>query len=409
MKNEICTKLPSLTALLTLVITGFATSSPAQAGEKVYFRTVDDVVFWCDQSQLECQMDPVGKLASIIHLTPLLGPESSSKLQDGKSAKSAFDLNVNGRLFEKYVLDLIRFKKVAFDTIVDAENTLNICEDLGLPQAERFICRTIFKKAPRHRQKFAEENECPPYYLRVQGNPDYQTPTAGNDFCVMKYSAKIDSKGRAVSIIDEPPTIVSQLKDAIDACRANGENYHVMTNDEWMTLAREIENTAANWNLGAGPVGSGFLSGGGDQLAGAPAGSDIEPYYLTSTRNNWKQKRTHILSDGSVIWDVGNRTHWTSTQIRSTEASIRIGEKIELTNQLRMRRIFTLYEDKDFLPRGTYAEQQGIGAFFAHANTGYFPYILRGGAGIFRFSVIDSPRRPPDALAFFFRCTYSLP
>lgn len=43
--------------------------------------------------------------------------------------------------------------------------------------------------------------------------------------------------------------------DAIAACNAIGPGYHLITNNEWMTLARNIESVAHNWSSGV--VGDG--------------------------------------------------------------------------------------------------------------------------------------------------------
>lgn len=37
---------------------------------------------------------------------------------------------------------------------------------------------------------------------------------------------------------------------AIDACKSMGEGYHLITNNEWMTIARNIEATSQNWSSG---------------------------------------------------------------------------------------------------------------------------------------------------------------
>jgi len=38
--------------------------------------------------------------------------------------------------------------------------------------------------------------------------------------------------------------------EAIAACQSMGVGYHLITNDEWMTLARNIESNGKNWSTG---------------------------------------------------------------------------------------------------------------------------------------------------------------
>lgn len=38
--------------------------------------------------------------------------------------------------------------------------------------------------------------------------------------------------------------------EAIAACQSMGSGYHLITNNEWMTIARSIEANPTNWSSG---------------------------------------------------------------------------------------------------------------------------------------------------------------
>jgi hypothetical protein len=38
--------------------------------------------------------------------------------------------------------------------------------------------------------------------------------------------------------------------EAIAACKSLGQGYHLVTNNEWMTIARNIESQGENWSTG---------------------------------------------------------------------------------------------------------------------------------------------------------------
>jgi len=113
--------------------------------------------------------------------------------------------------------------------------------------------------------------------------------------------------------------------------------YHLITNAEWMTIARNIEQVSDNWY--GGVVGTNFLfSGHNDNSSSSLAASiDSDPYYGTgdsdstcdgsyynfsssddtiSGRACVGQKRTMVLSNGEIIWDLsGNVWEWNADVI----------------------------------------------------------------------------------------------
>ena len=103
----------------------------------------------------------------------------------------------------------------------------------------------------------------------------------------------------------------------LNAINGFTNNYDLISNPEWMTIAYEIEKTAANWS--SGTVGTGMLNRGhSDSSAGVLGITDQSNPYIGTGNNSgqapgsgWEQKRTHTLSNGQVIWDfAGNTMEW---------------------------------------------------------------------------------------------------
>lgn len=184
---------------------------------------------------------------------------------------------------------------------------------------------------------------CPAGFIHVPGDPLYAT----KDFCVMKYEAKVDDDGDGLgdttcqegtyqtwpnnqagcevgsggrtlvsSAQGYPLARINQTTSA-SACEALGTGYHLITNSEWMTIARNIEKRGSNWSTGA--VGSGHLYRGhtdNNPPNALEAGSDSDGYTGTGNSGASEQRRTHTLSNGEVIWDLaGNVYEWTNDTI----------------------------------------------------------------------------------------------
>lgn len=222
---------------------------------------------------------------------------------------------------------------------------------------------------------------CPQGYTLVPGDPKYQT----QDFCVMKFDAKCadigdrqtglapkagatcsgrsvdggyggvyknngagcsclaENKKQVVSTASGFPITYIALSDKTNSdakalCKSIGG--HVMTNNEWMTVARNVEKVSANWcnqdgtGCGAPPGTKGkILAGGhGDNenepmaSAGGPgaliANTDDLPCFGTTTDGSNRcggkssQKRTLNLTNGNILWDfAGNVWQWVDAEV----------------------------------------------------------------------------------------------
>jgi prepilin-type N-terminal cleavage/methylation domain-containing protein len=186
---------------------------------------------------------------------------------------------------------------------------------------------------------------CPTGYIRVPGNSMYGT----KDFCVMKYEAKAvdinnptvglltpntgsntiadnttpttSANGRAVaSVASGYPIANINQTTASSYCISAGAN--LITNAEWMTIARNIEAQLNNWTTGTAAssiIGVGGLYRGhsdNNPTTALEAGLDNNGYIGTGQSGFSIEKRTHILSNGEIIWDMsGNVFEWINNNI----------------------------------------------------------------------------------------------
>lgn len=208
----------------------------------------------------------------------------------------------------------------------------------------------------------------PAGWIVAPGNSSYST----TDFLVMKYEAKCAATADPTTGLTSPTTGTGGYADNTTACTSanskqvvsvasgfpivnvsqtnsitrcstvsvGGSAAHLITNNEWMTLARGAEAQTANWY--GGVVGTNFMFMGhndnGPAAALAASTDDNSPYSgtndsasscdgvysnfvvgddTTSGRACVGQKRTFTLANGSVIWDLsGNVWEWTNNTIQ---------------------------------------------------------------------------------------------
>ena len=172
-------------------------------------------------------------------------------------------------------------------------------------------------------------------YVWIPGNPKFGTMPG---FCVMKYEAKDDGSGNAVSTATGTPYVSISQRTAQDKANAACTGCHLISEAEWMTIATNALWQNANWcNTDGSACGfapgtaSKYLASGHNDNAPAQAltasATDSEACYGTITAGTntacgsaGTQKRTLTLSNGTIIWDIpGNVWEWTDAWIIGNE------------------------------------------------------------------------------------------
>lgn len=146
----------------------------------------------------------------------------------------------------------------------------------------------------------------PKNYIPVPSREDQYEAS----FYVMKYEAKLENKGsssaKAVSKPEDDPISRVSYDEAVMLCRNNGPRYDLIKNSQWQNIALAIEETDINWSRGRrGLSDDNALNCGVTLGAAKPANSDDQKDCADSTCNTqWDfKRRTHILSNGQIIWD----------------------------------------------------------------------------------------------------------
>ncbi len=274
---------------------------------------------------------------------------------------------------------------------------------------------------------------CPPEYVAV---PKNENVDANADFCAMKYEAK-NVGGVATSEAPNTPWINIHQVDAIAACDAlNGINsvvnkYALISNEEWMALARNIEATTGNWDTGI--VGSGHMNRGwsrgffgeGDMNTWFASVSDSTCLFNHAVDNcapagPFHLKRTNILSNAEEIWDIGsNVIEVTSTTFnRVTDKPYSSGDGALVNDFRTLISIDTLVGTSDvfalkrWAPLGhpAYDSTYNVGEVYL-GDTTVGGAIVRGGfynggirSGVF---AMDLSIGPTDTwFGMGFRCVY---
>lgn len=237
--------------------------------------------------------------------------------------------------------------------------------------------------------------------------PAYPKVGINESFCIAKYEMKDVGGGVAGS----QPSIVSwgsiDRPNAIAECNAlDGamSDYFIPSNAHWQAIARNIERQASNWSsniVGTGSLNAGNKDGGGNLVADADdsngcAGLGTNTHDAGAVTNDcgggWHlNKRTHVLSNGEVIWDfAGNVWEFVSDNVTGDIAPSPAlntfgsdawreftlndvncgGDCFPLSDAVSTNRNF-------FGPEGDYDSSHGVGQMYM--GDSYGGIIIRGG------------------------------
>lgn len=244
---------------------------------------------------------------------------------------------------------------------------------------------------------------CPTGFVEVPGDSALGT----SNFCVMKFEPRAWQDADADGVVDDseidpygcpnatcsgyarfvagqkvPVSAPTGLpwrgasgSESFSICASLGPKYSLISNPEWMTIARNAENVAQNWS--SGTVGTGCIWKGNTGTAGTcsyNAGT-----WETRAENLRDSKGKLTLSNGSEIWDFNSNmqehVNWTVSFTR-TYAPTGCARGYTELNAVGCS---STYPDASILPsNGTLLNANGIGQF--HSSNTTNGATIRGGA-----------------------------
>lgn len=268
-------------------------------------------------------------------------------------------------------------------------------------------------------------SSCPQNYVYVNANPLMGT---FSDFCVAKYEMK-DNATIATSTPSNTPWVNISISDAEAKCLAIGQ--HLISNQEWMTLARAVEYDPTNWQSGAidtGALHHGHSHGTTPTMQSANEDDFYSCAYTTDTPllfslcgDAGAQRRTLNLPEGEVIWDfAGNADEWIDWDLHASGINMAYLNGATLNNSTFANAIATApslaLNHFKFTPSKSSWNHttQGVGmintsAVYANAYAargGNYQDGLLWGAGIYTLDFMtDSPTSTNSTTGF--RCAYT--
>lgn len=321
---------------------------------------------------------------------------------------------------------------ITIDSIADVTMTISVsCPYADSPSISKIDINMEYNNPKEYiNLSTLNKGSCPTGFILVPGSAEYNT----NDFCVMKYEAKVDTNGDGIGEttqttgyntwpanthpISETNKITSSAEGypiaRIDQntaiAAAQNPNFinncdsscHLITEAEWMTIAQNVTSVKSNWSNNS--VGGGYIFSGHND--GSPANAltanidDNEGYQgtgnsstdttITNSMVGASQRRTLKLTNGEVIWDfAGNLFEWTSGKTNGTSAqqpgvtgnnfgSLIDWDYIDVYGSLEIDP--NPYESSSSLfPIGMWYSTQGIGQLFSSTTDTALRGIIRGG------------------------------
>lgn len=228
-----------------------------------------------------------------------------------------------------------------------------------------------------------------------------------DDFCVMQYEAK-NIGGVPTSQADLSPWTGTYPDEAKALCQSLGEYFDLISNEEWLKVAKQVESVDRNWT--GGLVGSGCLFRGNNNQPEPwnPCGYGFGDGSIDFGSNRSERARFELPSGQSVYDLAGNVSEW----VDWTKG----GEMDRAP--LDCAQVDTQFPDincsltaEQYSPsNANYTSAQGIGKFLG----GQGGYATRGGAnwggdsvGVFALSLARGGGNNDGDNGF--RCVYRAP
>ncbi|MCB9094372.1 MAG: hypothetical protein H6621_04805 [Halobacteriovoraceae bacterium] len=217
---------------------------------------------------------------------------------------------------------------------------------------------------------------------------------------------------RPVSTYFGKPWRRIRATNTVGECESIGAGYGLITNDEWMAIARDVENQAVNWT--GNSVGSGCLFRGNSGEVTTGDGSNIVDscgYDGADPEQGASRDIRAILtlSNGEQIYDFAGNIEeivdWDNPL--ALNPGLDTGPVVCSGSELPAVACGSLVDADYNTGNGTYDRTNGVGYLSTGVNggAGRGGYYLNGDiAGAFRLGLLYAGMSAPDYMGF--RCVY---
>ncbi len=232
------------------------------------------------------------------------------------------------------------------------------------------------------------------------------------------------------------PWVKLSRDEAASECASLGPGFGLVTNQQWMATARNLETVAANWLEGdvyGTTLNRGHTAGTAGTYVSTPAlvaGNDDDPWFgtgLTCDPPNtvcWHGRRVHTLSNGEILWDLGGNVYEMMADFHAISFSGPVWQTYNTTDPANPFTVGGTWPDPEtnrrwFAPANDdpniwYGDLGG--RFFPHDQSSSGAVISRGGrwdggsyGGIFCAFCGSVQPTFSGMYDFGFRCAYSEP
>lgn len=252
--------------------------------------------------------------------------------------------------------------------------------------------------------------ECPAGYVIAPNSIN-----SIKQFCVATHEMKLSAKGFAVSKDDDPPIVNLTAKEAKDKCLELNKHlpsttghYDLISNQEWLQLAHDIESVNENWSKNA--VGKGcIMIGNNGNLTDCSYN-----YQNVDFGSNRDTKSSHKLSNGELIWDfAANLVEYIDWfpggNIDFLQSCTGVFELYSLNCKPLGSTALYLPKNPANISHNNYNSNMGLGVFYgnnlpsqAPARGGHYNYGKK--SGIFMLSLVLSKSSKSKFVGF--RCVF---
>ena len=144
---------------------------------------------------------------------------------------------------------------------------------------------------------YRNSNTCPANFIPVPWNKELWQPS----FCIWKYEASWEDTQSPFTTLEwKTPLTSINISDSVVWCKWNWSNYNIMTINQWLTIARNIEEQAVNWHWGL--IGETYIKWWNNWNTY----NGFDNWGIMKTAETWNihdDLRILTLSNNEEIWD----------------------------------------------------------------------------------------------------------